>query len=199
MDKKSTSAATSVTADASDSYWLACIAHNNQNAVTTKTESATVVSKRSDNPPVISKAPATRNYPRSPADSFWLKQSDSHLKGPVAGDTLVDDVLVPQGDARVSIPAHISYKAIIDDGKTHHIVWCIRNMSLSGALLDMKISHLHEGLTVDLLLRYTRMGATIAHRLPAKVVRTQQNGLALQFSHYDSATCHDLVELLYSA
>lgn len=199
MDKKSTSAATSLTADSSDSYWLACIAHNNQNATTPKTESATVGSKRSNNPPAIPETPATKNYPRSPADSFWLKQTDLHHQGPVAGDVVVEDVLMPQGDARVSIPAHISYKAIIDDGKTHHLVWSIRNMSPSGALLDMNVTHLREGLAVDLLLRYTHKGTTMARRLPAKVVRTQLHGVALQFSHYGSATCHDLVELLYSA
>jgi hypothetical protein len=72
-------------------------------------------------------------------------------------------------------------------------------MSLSGVLLDMNVRHLREGMTVDFLLRCTLKGRTVDRRIPAKVVRTQLNGLALQFINYDTCTCHELVGLLYSA
>lgn len=186
-------------ANSSDSYWLACIAYNNQSILTTKPEGSAVGSKISNESSASPERLAKKNYPRIPADSFWLKQTGSHQRGSTAGRVAVEDLVMPQGDARVSIPAHISYTAIIDDGKTHHVAWSIRNMSLSGVLLDMDVSHMREGLAVDLLLRYTHKGSTTDRRIPAKVVRTQLNGLALQFSHYDSVTCHEMVKLLYSA
>ena len=198
MDKKATSK-TGVTADSSDSYWLACIAYNRQNDLTEKTEGLGVRSKKPIESPAIPIRPATKNYPRTPADSFWLKQPDSRHQTPAAPDVAAENLMMPQGDARVSLPVHIGYTAIIDDGQTHHIAWSIRNMSLSGVLLEMDISHLREGLAVYFLLRYTHKGRTTDRRVPAKVVRTQLNGLALQFSHYDTVTYHELARLLYSA
>jgi hypothetical protein len=106
---------------------------------------------------------------------------------------------MPQGDVRVGIPAHVAYTAIIDDGQTHHAAWSIRNMSLSGVLLEMDVSHLREGVAVDFLLRCKAHDRALDIRIPAKVMRTQLNGLALQFGYYDIPTCHDLIGLLYRA
>lgn len=197
MDKKATLNASAM-ASPSDSYWLACIAHNSQSGLAAKPEDPAAVPKKPIETPVIPERPATKSYPRNPADSFWLKQTDAHHRNPVAGGVTEEDLGIPQGDARVGIPAHIVYTAIIDDGKTHHVAWGIRNMSLSGVLLEMDVRHLREGITVDFLLRCTLKGRAVDRRIPAKVVRTQQNGLALQFSYYDTPTCHDLVGLLYS-
>jgi hypothetical protein len=197
VDKKASSS-TSTTAN-SDSYWLACIARNNQDAMAAKAQRAAAVANQSIENRVVAERPATTDYPRKPADSFWLKQADAQHANSVAVGAAEAAVAVPQGNTRVGIPPHIVYTAIIDDGKTHHVAWGIRNMSLSGVLLDMNVRHLREGMTVDFLLRCTLKGRTVDRRIPAKVVRTQLNGLALQFINYDTSTCHELVGLLYSA
>ena len=198
MDKKATSNS-STAANSSDSYWLACIAHNLQNDLPEKTEILNAATRKPTGTPGIPERSLTKSYPRNPADSFRLKQTGPRHRNPVAGGVAESDLGIPQGDARVGIPAHIVYTAIIDDGKTHHVAWGIRNMSLSGVFLDMDTSHLREGSTVDFLLRCTLEGRALDRRIPAKVVRTQLNGLALQFGYYDTSTCRDLVGMLYSA
>lgn len=197
MDKKASSDTS--TAANSDSYWLACIARNNQDAMAAKAQRTAAVAELSIENRVLGERPATTGYPRKPADSFRLKQADAQHANSAAVGAAEAAMPVPQGNTRVGIPPHIVYTAIIDDGKTHHVAWGIRNMSLSGVLLDMDIRHLREGFTVDFLLRCTLKGRTMDRRIPAKVVRTQLNGLALQFGSYDTSTCHDLVGLLYPA
>ncbi len=196
VDKKANSGA-STTAN-SDSYWLACIAHNNQGATAAKAQGTVAAPKQSLETRAAAERPATHGYPRNPADSFRLKQEYAQHSNSVAGGAAEEVTLTSQGDTRVGIPPNIVYTAIIDDGKTHHVAWRIRNMSLSGVLLDMDARHLLEGNTVDFLLRCTLKGRNVDRRIPAKVVRTHRHGLALQFGDYDTSTCHDLVGLLYS-
>ena len=164
-----------------------------------KAQPAAAVAKQSSETRVVAERPPSRGYPRIPADSFRLKQADAQYSNAVAGGVAEEAVAIPQGNTRVGIPPHIVYTAIIDDGKTHHVAWGIRNMSLSGVLLDMDARNLRAGMTVDFLLRCTLKGRMLDRRIPAQVVRTPLHGLALQFNHYDTSTCHDLVGLLYSA
>ena len=188
--------------DASDSYWLACIAQrqSQQKAVTPpKVEVAPIKTV----PAAVVLAAETqtleiKKYPRSPADSFWLKQAEALHQNHAAGSKSSRIIGTTQIDARVSIPAGVAYTVIIDDGHRHHVVWGIRNMSLSGVLLDMDVSHVREAVVVDFLLRYKYKGRAHDYRIPAKVVRTQLNGLALCFNYHDTAIYNALVSLLYT-
>lgn len=195
MDKKEISANT---IDAADSYWLACIAHHNS----LDNQADCNPSERTPKAAAV-EGPVTTHHPRHPADSFWLKKPQAVSASPSFKHAVTDAPVeagqgLSQGDARAGIPDHIPYSAIIDDGSTHHVVWSVSNMSLSGVLLAMDITHLRLGMTVDFLLRYTHKGKAMDHRIPAKVVRTRKNGLALQFGRYDISTCHDLAGMLYS-
>jgi hypothetical protein len=197
VNKKSTSSS-NPTFHPLDSYWLACIAQRHkQDDLPAKRGQAEVVPKQSMAAPVAEEVPVAKSYPRSPADSFWLKHADAHHQNKAGSSSLPRNVGVPPGDARVSIPAYIVYTVIIDDGRTHHAAWSIRNMSLSGVFLDMDVSQLQEGMIVDFILRYTHKGRVFDYRIPSKLVRMQLNGLALQFNYHDTATCHDLISLLY--
>ena len=192
----------SIPQDTSDSYWLACIAQrqSQQKAITPPNvevapqEAMPAAAVHS----VETKTPEIKKYPRSPADSFWLKQAEVFHPNHAAGSTPSQVAGTTQVDARVSIPAGVAYTVIIDDGHRHHVVWGIRNMSLSGVLLDMDVSHVREVSVVDFLLRYKYQGRAHDYRIPAKVVRTQLNGLALRFNYHDTAIYNALVSLLYT-
>lgn len=188
--------------DTSDSYWLACIAQrqSQQKAVTPpkvevvpiKTVPAVVVVAAESQTPEIKK------YPSSPADSFWLKQAEAPHQNHATGSKSSWIAGTTQIEARVSIPVGVAYTVIIDDGHRHHVVWGIRNMSLSGVLLDMDVSHVREASVVDFILRYKHKGRAHDYRIPAKVVRTQRHGLALCFNYHDSGIYNALASLLYT-
>lgn len=197
MDKKA-NLNSGATTDSSDSYWLACIAHNNQTSVTATPQVPTAVSRKPVKTPALPSGVAALNRHSNSTGRVKPKYPDTLPRNSVAHELPPAGLDIPKGDGRVFIPANITYTAIVDDGRTHHVVWSVRNMSLSGALLEMDIGQLCEGIVVGFCLRYNLNGRAMDCRLPAKVVRTQLNGLALQFGQYDTRTCYDLIGLLYS-
>ena len=188
--------------DSSDSYWLACIAQRQSQQKAAIPPSVEVAPPEAA-PAAVALSVETRTseikkYPPSPMDSFWLKHAEALHQNHARGSEPSRGTATTQIDARVSIPAGVAYTVIIDDGHRHHVVWGIRNMSLSGVLLDMDVSHVREASAVDFLLRYKHKGRAHDYRIPAKVVRTQLNGLALQFNYHHTAIYNALVSLLYT-
>lgn len=190
------------THDTPDGYWLACIAQRQSRPEATPPPNAEIVLKGTVPATNLlalgTKTPEVKKYPRSPVDSFWLKQAETFPQNRAIKDNSSWVAGVTQTDARVSIPTGVMYTVIVDDGHRHHVVWGIRNMSLSGVLLDMDVSHMREASAVDFLLRYKHRGRPHDFRIPAKVVRTQLNGLALRFNYHDTNIYNALVNLLYT-
>lgn len=191
----------SIPHDASDSYWLACIAQRQREQKSITPPNLEVTPIEAMPAAVVLSAetttPAIKKYPPSPADSFWLKQAEALHRSRATAKPSSRIAGITQIDARVSIPEGVAYTVIVDDGHRHHMAWGIRNMSLSGVLLDMDVTHVQEISAVDLLLRYKHKGHAHDYRIPAKVVRTQLNGLALRFNYHDTAIYNALVSLLY--
>jgi hypothetical protein len=146
-----------------------------------------------DRKPKLQQPPS--QSPPSAGDHFWLAslaQQQIHSSVPTAdldpGQSL---------NTRVALPADVLYKAVIDDGGAQHLVWKIRDMSMTGAYVEMDVSQLHEGRVVELLMRYNFRGRMIQHRLPARVVRIQLNGAGLRLSYLEPQAFRDLLALLY--
>lgn len=173
-----------ISLDTSDSYWLACIAQreNSENIGAAHIETAPKeITPAGSAPVAVDTAP--KEYPRN------VRGASNLNRGP--GTTQID--------VRVTIPASVTYTAVIDDGHRCHAVWSIRNMSLSGVFLDMDVNHIQEASVVDFLLSYKHQDRTYEYRIPAKVVRIQLNGLALCFNYRDSVAYYNsLVSMLYS-
>lgn len=193
MTKKSVSDAIPAPGDP-DSFWLASIAWQQAGGQLAQVARpvAAIADVQPASPPVHN-----QDYSSSSTDTFWLKYADaryqeSAAEQPAAGH--VEQIM----DMRVGIPESVAYSVALQVGKWQHAVWAIRNMSLGGVFLEMGVNDLREGAVVEFQLRYQRNGKTIEHRLPAKVVRVQLNGLALQFGNYDAATSSQLHTLLYS-
>ena len=73
------------------------------------------------------------------------------------------------------------------------------DLSLGGAMLERRRDALPPGTPVEAVLALKKHGDHGLHRLPAEVVRTDGNGVALRFSNYDDMAYTALVNLLYSA
>jgi len=106
----------------------------------------------------------------------------------------------PEGrrDYRTSLRKHVPFEALVTYGMTYSVPWHILNLGLGGALVDMDSSALHVGSTIEFELRFKYCGHQIEHRIPARVVRFESRGVALQFGDYDDATYTDLTNLLYA-
>ena len=99
---------------------------------------------------------------------------------------------------RTSLRAELPYEAIINYGTTYSGAWRVRDMSMSGAYVEMDVGDLQEGTAVEFVLRYYYKGDPVEHRLPATAMRIQQSGVALKFGRYDDETYTQLINLLYA-
>ncbi len=99
---------------------------------------------------------------------------------------------------RTSLRAELPYEAVINYGMTYSGAWRVRNMSMSGAFVEMDVGDLQEGAAVEFVIRYSYKGQQMEHRLPATATRIQQNGVALKFGRYDDETYTQLINLLYA-
>ena len=193
MTKKSVSNATPAPGDP-DSFWLASIAWQQAEKQLAQVARPVAVAPAAE---PASSPVKYQDHSLPSADNFWLKYADaryqeSAAEQPAAGR--VEQIM----DMRVGIPESVAYNATLQVGKWQHAVWAIRNMSLGGVFLEMGVNDLREGTVVEFQLRYQRYNKAVEHLLPAKVVRVQLNGLALQFGNYDAATSNQLHMLLYS-
>ncbi len=98
---------------------------------------------------------------------------------------------------RTSLRKQIPFETLVNCGMTYSVPWNIINLGLGGALVGMDHATLQLGSPVEFELRFTHRGRRIEHRIPARVVRLESRGVALQFGDYDDATYTDLTNFLY--
>lgn len=99
---------------------------------------------------------------------------------------------------RLSLRRHIPLEALINFGLTYSAAQHVRDLSTTGAFVELDATEFTEGTTVEFVLRYLYKGEPIELRLPATVTRATPGGAALRFGKYDDATYTNLVNLLYA-
>jgi hypothetical protein len=104
-----------------------------------------------------------------------------------------------KAEQRSSIRKAISLNIVINYDLAYSKRWKVRDLSLNGAMVDMRRDELLPGTPVEAVLALKEHGEYGLHRLPAEVVRTDRNGVALRFRNYDDRAYTALVNLLYSA
>ena len=72
----------------------------------------------------------------------------------------------------------------------------LRDISVDGAFLETKNFALTEGTNVELVLKIRPGGKPRHCRLPAKVVRVEEDGTAVMFGELDEELCNILLEIL---
>jgi len=100
---------------------------------------------------------------------------------------------------RSSIRKAISLNIVINYDMAYSKRWNVRDLVLNGAKVEMRRDELLPGTPVEAVLVLKEHGEYGLHRLPAEVVRTDRNGVALRFRNYDDRAYTALVNLLYSA
>jgi len=104
-----------------------------------------------------------------------------------------------KAEQRTSIRKKISLNIVINHDLAYSKRWKVRDLSLGGAMVEMRRDELLPGTPVEAVLALKEHGEYGLHRLPAEVVRTDKNGVALRFRNYDDKAYTALVNLLYSA
>lgn len=104
-----------------------------------------------------------------------------------------------KSEQRSSIRKKISLNIVINYDLAYSKRWKMRDLSLGGAMVEMKRNELLPGTPVEAVLALKEHGEYGLHRLPAEVVRADRNGVALRFRNYDNKAYTALVNLLYSA
>jgi hypothetical protein len=123
--------------------------------------------------------------PDTPAtleQQFWLSRATGSLKSP----------------PRYSLRRPIHFDALVNHGLTYSAPWRVRDLSLTGAFVEMRTTRLEAASLVEFVLRYQYKDTSIELRIPATVARIQADGAALVFGHYDDQTYTDLANLLYA-
>ena len=98
---------------------------------------------------------------------------------------------------RTSLRKQIPFETLVNCGMTYSVPWNIINLGLGGALVGMDRTTLQIGATIEFELRFTHRGRRIEHLIPARIVRLESRGVALQFGDYDDTTYADLTNFLY--
>jgi hypothetical protein len=104
----------------------------------------------------------------------------------------------PLPEPRDSVRRPFGIEALINHGLSYSTPWRVRDLSLTGAFVEMDATQLPDGAYVEIVLRYRYKNKTVEHRIPATVTRTAPDGAALTFGHYDDRTYTDLANLLYA-
>ncbi|HEX9627814.1 MAG TPA: PilZ domain-containing protein [Acidiferrobacterales bacterium] len=99
---------------------------------------------------------------------------------------------------RENLRKKIDFGDLVRLGLTHSVPWHIVDLGLGGALVRMDTPDVHVGARFEFVLRFKKRGRVHEHRLPARVLRVDARGVALQFDRYDDAAYTDLTDLLYS-
>lgn len=89
--------------------------------------------------------------------------------------------------------------ALINFGLHYSRLWPVRDLSPTGAYVEMNIRGLSVGTRVEFVLRYAANGCVVEHRLAACVERIEEHGVGLGFDAYADETYTDLVRFLYSS
>jgi len=101
-------------------------------------------------------------------------------------------------DRRLSPRREVDVKAMI----THHrlgLTKCrLRNISLEGAFVEVKDFDVAVGTNVDLVLK-VRFDQKRTHcRLPANILRVDEDGVAIKFHDLNNRSYHVLFDIMYS-
>ena len=104
-----------------------------------------------------------------------------------------------KAEQRSSIRKKISLNIVINYDLAYSKRWKVRDLSLGGAMVEMRRDELLPGTPVEAVLALKEHGEYGLHRLPAEVVRADRNGVALRFRSYDDKAYTALVNFLYSA
>lgn len=103
-----------------------------------------------------------------------------------------------KAEQRSSIRKAISHNIVINYDLSYSKRWKVRNLSLNGAMVEMRRDELLPETTVG-ASRIQAAWRYGLHRLPAEVVRTDRNRVALRFRNCDDRAYTVLVNLVYSA
>ncbi len=76
--------------------------------------------------------------------------------------------------------------------------WKTRDLSLHGALIDMAHDDLPPDCDVEAILAVKSQQGVEHHRIPARIIRVGEKGVALRFRGYGNQTYAVLAHLLYS-
>jgi hypothetical protein len=125
------------------------------------------------------------------AQTFWLGRAVEAQQDAQAGAPAIPA-------PRHSVRRALHLQALINHGLSYSSPWHVRDLSLTGAFVEMVSSPLPVGSYVEMVLRYALHGATFEHRLPATVTRLEGAGMALTFGAYDDDTYTALANLLYA-
>lgn len=99
---------------------------------------------------------------------------------------------------RENLRKKVDFGDLVNLGLTYSIPWHIIDLGLGGALVKMDIQDVHVGARLEFVLRFKKRWRIHEHRLPARVLRVDARGVALQFDRYEDAAYTDLTDLLYS-
>ena len=72
----------------------------------------------------------------------------------------------------------------------------LQDISVDGAFLETKNFPLTKGTNLELVLKIRRGGNPTRCRLPAKVIRVEENGAAVVFGDVDEELCNILLEIV---
>jgi hemolysin activation/secretion protein len=108
----------------------------------------------------------------------------------------IRDVPVPA--PRHSVRRPFGVEALVNHGLSYSTPWRVRDLSLTGAFVEMDATQLPQGENVEFVLRYRYKNQSVEHRIPATVMRAASDGVALTFGRYDDQTYTDLANLLFA-
>ena len=108
----------------------------------------------------------------------------------------IRDVPVPA--PRHSVRRPFGVEAFVNHGLSYSTPWRVRDLSLTGAFVEMDATQLPQGENVEFVLRYRYKNQSVEHRIPATVMRAAPDGVALTFGRYDDQTYTDLANLLFA-
>jgi len=101
-------------------------------------------------------------------------------------------------DKRFAVRKQISIDIIVNYDLDYTGLWKTKNLSLNGALVDMPGHDLPPSAEIEAILALADNDHLEQHHVPARVVRTAPNAIALMFQDYENRTYTALAKLLYS-
>ncbi|MDH5513016.1 MAG: PilZ domain-containing protein [Gammaproteobacteria bacterium] len=104
-----------------------------------------------------------------------------------------------KAEQRQSIRKKVPIDILINRDIAYSKRWKVRDLSLNGAMLEMSRDEISPGTPVEAVLSLREHDEYDLHRVPAYVVRSDKEGVALQFRRYDDRTYTALVNLLYGS
>ena len=99
---------------------------------------------------------------------------------------------------RTAVRTEVPLQVLINYDFNYSKATRVRDLSTEGAFVEMPTTELPQGARVETVFRYRVKGTTREHRLPARIVRVDRDGVALKFGAYDDDTYTGLINLLFA-